>query len=262
MNDFTARLGLSLPIVQAPMAGVSTPAMAAAVSNAGALGALGLGAGNAQAARQAIDATRALTQRPFAVNVFCHRPGVADPVSQAAWLRALAPHFAAFGAEPPDELREIYTSFQTDDEMLQMLLDTRPAVVSLHFGLPDRKKLQALQAAGIYLMATATQPDEARRVAEAGVDAIVAQGIEAGGHRGTFDDTARDERLGTLALTRLLSSRLQRPVIAAGGIMDGAGIAAAWPWARRPRNWAPPSSPARNPPRTRPIARPCWATIT
>ncbi|ANY15244.1 NAD(P)H-dependent flavin oxidoreductase [Bordetella pseudohinzii] len=227
MNDFTSRLGLALPLVQAPMAGVSTPALAAAVSNAGGLGALGLGAGNAQAARKAIDETRALTSRPFAVNLFCHRPAVSDPAREAAWLRALAPRFAEFGAAPPAALKEIYTSFQTDEEMLQMLLETRPAVVSLHFGLPARKKLDALRAAGIYLMATATQPDEARRIAEAGVDAIVAQGIEAGGHRGTFDDTPRDERLGTLALTRLLAARLQRPVIAAGGIMDGGGIAAA-----------------------------------
>ncbi|OZI77916.1 NAD(P)H-dependent flavin oxidoreductase [Bordetella genomosp. 12] len=227
MNDFTARLGLSLPIVQAPMAGVSTPALAAAVSNAGGLGSLGLGAGNAQAARAAIEATRALTPRAFAVNLFCHRPSVADPRREADWLSALAPRFAEFGATPPAALSEIYTSFQTDEAMLQMLLETRPAVVSLHFGLPPRKTLQALRAAGIYLMATATQPDEARRIAEAGVDAIVAQGIEAGGHRGTFDDTPRDEALGTLALTRLLATRLQRPVIAAGGIMDGAGIAAA-----------------------------------
>ncbi len=226
-TDFTTRLGMSLPIIQAPMAGVSTPALAAAVSQAGGLGALGLGAMDAETARQAITCTQALTDRPFCVNLFCHRPATPDPAREAAWLAWLAPQFAAFGAQPPAALKELYTSFVADDDMLQMLLQTRPAVVSLHFGLPPRKTLQALKAAGIYLMATATQLDEARLIAEAGVDAIVAQGIEAGGHRGTFDDTASDEGLGVLALTQLLAERLPLPVIAAGGIMNGAGIAAA-----------------------------------
>ncbi|WP_025512827.1 NAD(P)H-dependent flavin oxidoreductase [Bordetella trematum] len=226
-TDFTTRLGMSLPIIQAPMAGVSTPALAAAVSQAGGLGALGLGAMDAETARLAITRTQALTDRPFCVNLFCHHPAIPDPAREAAWLAWLAPQFAAFGATPPAALKEIYTSFVADDDMLQMLLQTRPAVVSLHFGLPPRKVLQALKAAGIYLMATATQLDEARRIAEAGVDAIVAQGIEAGGHRGTFDDTASDEGLGVLALTQLLAGRLSLPVIAAGGIMNGAGIAAA-----------------------------------
>ncbi|AZY48308.1 nitronate monooxygenase [Bordetella avium] len=226
-SDFLSRLGLQWPIIQAPMAGVSTPALAAAVSNAGALGSLGLGASNAPTARKAIEATRALTSRPFGVNLFCHRPAVADPARESAWLAGLAPHFASFGAAPPERITEIYTSFQVDDDMLDMLLETRPAVVSLHFGLPERKKLEALRAAGIYLMATATQLSEARRIAEAGIDAIVAQGIEAGGHRGVFDDTPRDHRLGTLALTRLLAASVDRPVIAAGGIMDGQGVAAA-----------------------------------
>lgn len=226
-TDFTTRLGMTLPIIQAPMAGVSTPALAAAVSQAGGLGALGLGAMDAETARLAITRTQALTDRPFCVNLFCHRPATADPAREAAWLAWLAPQFAAFGAQAPAALKEIYTSFVADDDMLQMLLQTRPAVVSLHFGLPPRKVLQALKAAGIYLMATATQLDEARRIAEAGVDAIVAQGIEAGGHRGTFDDTVQDEGLGVLALTQLLAERLPLPVIAAGGIMNGAGIAAA-----------------------------------
>lgn len=221
------RLGLRLPVVQAPMAGTSTPAMAAAVADAGGLGSVALGALDAEKARLAIAQTRELTSAPFAVNLFCHRPGVADAAREAAWLKALQPRFAEFGAQAPLELKQIYTSFLADEDMLQMLLDTRPAVISMHFGLPPKKTLDALRAAGIYLMATATQPDEARRVAEAGVDAIVAQGVEAGGHRGTFDDTVRDEGLGTLALTQLLAQRFELPVIAAGGIMDGRGIAAA-----------------------------------
>ena len=226
-TPLAARLGLSHPIIQAPMAGTSTPALAAAVSNAGGLGSLGVAAMNAAKAREAIGQTRALTQRPFNVNLFCHAPAQADAGRERAWIEYLAPSFAEFGAQPPAALREIYTSFVADEDMLQMLLEERPAVVSLHFGLPEARRIEALRAAGCYLMATATSLDEARRIAAAGIDAIVAQGIEAGGHRGIFEPDGPDEQLGTLALTRLLATRLPLPVIAAGGIMDGAGIAAA-----------------------------------
>ncbi|OZI60918.1 NAD(P)H-dependent flavin oxidoreductase [Bordetella genomosp. 11] len=225
-TPFTERLGLSTPIVQAPMAGVTTPALAAASANAGALGFLGVGAMTAAAARKAIADTRALTQRPFGVNVFCHRPAVADAAVEAAWLSYLAPVFREFGTDPPQALGEIYTSFVQDDAMLEVFLAERPAVVSFHFGLPDAARIRALRDAGIYLMASATSVEEALRIRDAGVDAIVAQGYEAGGHRGVFDPGARDERLGTLALTRLLVRRIDLPVVAAGGIMDGAGIAA------------------------------------
>jgi len=220
------RLGLSTPIIQAPMAGVSTPALAAAVSNAGGLGSLGLGASDAAAARQAIVQTRALPDRPFGVNLFCHAPDPADPALQARWLEYLAPSFAEFGAQPPATLREIYTSFVADDAMLDVLLAERPAVVSFHFGLPGADRIAALREAGIYLMASATSLDEAAQVAAAGLDAVIAQGDEAGGHRGIFQPAGHDEHLGTLALTRLLAARQELPVVAAGGIMDGAGIAA------------------------------------
>jgi nitronate monooxygenase len=209
------------------MAGVTTPALAAASANAGALGFLGVGAMNAQAARKAIADTRALTQRPFGVNVFCHAPAVANAAVEAAWLSYLAPVFREFGAEPPATLGEIYTSFVQDDAMLEVFLQERPAVVGFHFGLPDAARIRALREAGIYLMASATTVEEALRIQDAGIDAIVAQGYEAGGHRGVFDPSGRDERLGTLALTRLLARRVGLPVVAAGGIMDGAGIAAA-----------------------------------
>ncbi|MBV7483972.1 nitronate monooxygenase family protein [Bordetella sp. BOR01] len=221
-----ARLGLSTPIIQAPMAGVSTPALAAAVSNAGGLGSLGLGAANAAGAREAIAQTRALTSRPFGVNLFCHVPTASDAARQARWLEYLAPAFAEFDAQPPAALREIYTSFVADDAMLDVLLAERPAVVSFHFGLPDAARLAALRQAGIYLMASATSPEEAAHIADAGLDAIIAQGAEAGGHRGIFQPGGHDEHLGTLALTRLLAAQCRLPVIAAGGIMDGAGIAA------------------------------------
>jgi len=224
---FLNRLGLTSPIIQAPMAGVSTPALAAAVSNAGGLGSLGVGAMDAEAARKAIADTRALTSKAININLFCHTPAQADSQRELAWLDYLASVFAEFGAKPPESLREIYQSFQTDKAMLQMLLEERPAVVSFHFGLPDAAKIRALHDAGIYLMASATSREEARLIEAAGIDAIVAQGIEAGGHRGVFDPKQYDEGLGTMALVRVLVRETRLPVIAAGGIMDGAGIAAA-----------------------------------
>lgn len=220
-------LGVAHPIVQAPMAGVSTPAMAAAVSNAGGLGSIGVGAAGAAGAEQMIADLRAATDRPFNVNLFVHAAPQADGAREAAWLERLAPEFAQFGAEPPDELTTIYTSFADDAEMLDLLVETRPAVISFHFGLPDAAKIAALKAAGCTLLATATNLAEARAIEAAGLDGLIAQGYEAGGHRGMFDPTAPDDALGTFALTRLLVQRSSLPVIAAGGIMDGQGIAAA-----------------------------------
>jgi nitronate monooxygenase len=226
-GEFLARLKLDHPIIQAPMAGVSSPAMAAAASNAGALGSLGFGAVDAKGAADMIEATRRLTARGFHVNVFCHQPAHADSALESAWLERLRPEFEKFGAEAPSTLREIYKSFVEDDATFELLLSKRPAVVSFHFGLPPAAKLRQLREAGIFLMAAATNRDEALTIADAGVDAVIAQGFEAGGHRGAFDPAKRDDKLGTLALTRLLVRKLEIPVIAAGGIMDGAGIAAA-----------------------------------
>jgi nitronate monooxygenase len=221
------KIGLQWPIFQAPMAGTSTPAMAAAVSNAGALGALGLAAEKAEGAMKMIAATKALTNRPFNVNVFCHRAAIANAAVEAAWIARLKPEFTALGAEPPTALREIYESFRGNAAMTALLLETRPAIVSFHFGLPEKDQVKALKDAGIILFGSATSLAEARQLADAGLDAIVAQGYEAGGHRGLFDYAADDDRLGTFALTRLLVRNVDLPVIAAGGIMDGAGIAAA-----------------------------------
>jgi nitronate monooxygenase len=226
MHPFLRKLGIGLPIIQAPMAGVSTPEMAAAVSNAGGLGSIGVGSVDADATRQMIAAVRARTARPFQVNVFCHKPAVADAAREAAWLARLAADFARYGAKPPDHLTEIYQSFLSDDAKLAVLLSERPPIVSFHFGLPSRDRIEALRAAGIVLLATATNLEEGKAIAAAGIDAVVAQGYEAGGHRGVFDPGGADEQLGTVALTRLLVSRLDIPAIAAGGIMDGAGIAA------------------------------------
>lgn len=225
--ELLTALGMTVPVLQAPMAGVSSPAMAAAVSEAGGLGAIAAGAGTAQAAGTMIAALRQRTARPFNLNVFAHRPAIANIAVETAWIETIRPRFAALGATPPSRLREIYQSFVTDDDMLAMLLATRPAVVSLHFGLPDAARLRALREAGIMLLATVTSLAEAQQAERAGVNAVVAQGYEAGGHRGVFEPDAGDSRLGTMALTRLLATRIGLPVIAAGGIMDGAGIAAA-----------------------------------
>ena len=221
------RLNLRWPIIQAPMAGVSTPAMAAAASNAGALGSIGVGAAKPDEAARMIDAVRRGTDRPFNVNVFCHQPAQAKPDVERAWIDRLAPRFADAAAQPPRTLSEIYKSFLVDDDMLALFLDRKPPIVSFHFGVPDASRVRALREAGIVLFASATTLAEARVLAEAGIDAIIAQGYEAGGHRGVFDPNATDDQLGTLALTRVLVDALDVPVIAAGGIMDGAGIAAA-----------------------------------
>ncbi len=224
-QDLAAMLGIRYPIIQAPMAGTSNAALAAAVANAGGLGSIAVGASTVAQAREAIRATRTATAQPFNVNLFCHQPAQADPAREAAWLAHLQPYFQACGGHAPAQLQEIYRSFIADEAMLELLLAERPAVVSFHFGLPPARFIAALKAAGIVLLATATTLEEAQAIAAAGIDMIVAQGSEAGGHRGVFDP-ARDETLGSLALTRLLSRRLSLPIITAGGIMDGAGIAA------------------------------------
>ena len=222
-----ATLGIDLPIIQAPMAGVSSPAMAAAVSNAGALGSIGVGATDAAGARAMVAAFRQRSVRALNVNVFCHRPAEAENTLTAAWLERLRPHFEQFGAQAPLGLKAPYLSFVEDAAMLAALLADKPRIVSFHFGLPSAARMRALREAGIALLASATSVAEGRALANAGVHAVVAQGYEAGGHRGVFDPDADDDRLATMALTRLLVRHLDVPVIAAGGIMDGAGIAAA-----------------------------------
>ena len=219
-------LDIQCPIIQAPMVGTSTPALAAAVCNAGGLGSLGIGATNAEGARKMIAEFRALSPRSLNVNVFCHQPAKLDAKIESAWIDRLRPEFARFGATPPSQLTEIYRSFVEDDDMLATLIQERPKVVSFHLGVPAPERVRALRAAGITLLASATNPEEAQAVADAGIHAVVAQGYEAGGHRGVFDPDSPDSRLGTFALTRLLVRQLDIPVIAAGGIMDGAGIAA------------------------------------
>ena len=224
-NPLLSLLNIELPIIQSPMVGVSTPKLAAAVSNAGGLGSIGIGASNVEQARAMLRETAALTDKPFNVNVFCHEPAVQDAERETQWLTFLAPFFAEFDAPAPTALREIYTSFVEDTDMLHLLLEEKPAVVSFHFGLPPQPAIDALKDAGIVLLCSVTNLAEAQMAERAGVHALVAQGYEAGGHRGVFDPQ-RDSEMGTFALVRVLTEAGGLPVIAAGGIMDGAGISA------------------------------------
>lgn len=224
-NPLLALLHIEQPIIQSPMVGVSTPKLAAAVSSAGGLGSIGIGASNVEQARAMLRETAALTDKPFNVNLFCHEPAHHDSERETQWLNFLTPFFAEFDAAAPTSLREIYTSFVADPDMLQMLLEEKPAVVSFHFGLPPQRAINALKNAGIVLLCSVTNLAEAQQAEQAGVHALVAQGYEAGGHRGVFDPE-QDSEMGTFALVRVLTAACRLPVIAAGGIMDGAGIKA------------------------------------
>jgi nitronate monooxygenase len=159
MNTFCERLGLTYPIIQAPMAGVSTPALAVAVSQAGALGSLAAATlTQPEALDQQLAALAAATDRPFNVNVFCHQPSPADPAHDAQWLAYLAPFFTALRSTPPPQLREVYPSFRTDDALLAVLVQARPRVVSFHFGLPTAAQLAALRQTDAVLLACVTSP--------------------------------------------------------------------------------------------------------
>lgn len=215
-----ARLGVKHPILLAPMAGVSTPKLAAAVSNAGGLGALGLGANNAIIAKAQILETQALTNYPFQVNFFCHKPQPLDITIQNTWIDYLTPEFAKFGHSPPTQLKPLYSSFLENDDLLNVVLDTRPKAVSFHFGIPHKHQIQLLKEAGILTLVTATNLPEAMAIEAAGIDIIIAQGIEAGGHRGIFNPHF-DAAIRTSDLVQLLVKHCQIPIVAAGGIMNG-----------------------------------------
>ncbi len=220
-------LRIDHPVIQAPMAGTSNPVMAAAVANAGGLGSIGVGAMTASAADEAIRAFKDRSNRSLNVNVFCHQPAQPDVAAEGAWLSALASEFRKFGAEPPTELTEIYKSYLQDDDMHRVLLAAKPRVVSFHFGAPTASQMRELRDAGITLIASATNLAEGQALVASGMHAVIAQGYEAGGHRGRFDTDGHDDKLGTFTLTRMLARDLSVPVIAAGGIMDGFGVAAA-----------------------------------
>ncbi len=220
-------LGIDVPIVQAPMAGSATPALAAAVSNAGGLGSLGCSTMTPDDLKAAVGALRAATNKPFNLNFFAHAAPREDPEVTARARARVAPFYEELDlGEVPTAVAAPFGSF--DDEKLSLLLDLRPAVVSFHFGLPRSDDLAALRAAGCRILCSATSVAEARTLAAAGVDAVIAQGWEAGGHRGTFGISFEDVGIGTMALVPPSVDAVEVPVIAAGGIADGRGIAAAF----------------------------------
>jgi nitronate monooxygenase len=219
------RLRLTAPIFQAPMAGVATPALAAAVSNAGGLGGLGVGTAGVDAARKMIAETQQLTSKAYNVNLFVHQtPTKAEPKVDTAFLKGLKPLYDDAKMESPTNLPEPALSFLDDKPLLDLLLEMKPPVVSFHFGLPPPETIKRFKELGIVLMATATSLKELRAVEKAGLDAVIAQGSEAGGHRGVFDPNGPDELLSTLDLVKLFDKNTSLPIIAAGAIMDGRDI--------------------------------------
>jgi nitronate monooxygenase len=225
MDAFLEKFGIALPIVQAPMAGgPDTPELAAAVSEAGGLGSLGCAYLSGESIDAAVAAVRRQTQKPFALNLFV-RDDAPDDVEAAA---RVTPVLAAFrrelGLPPQVKPPKPPPSFALQ---LAAVVRARPRVFSFTFGVPTPAQIAELRAAAILVVGTATSLEEAEALAAVGVDAVCAQGSEAGGHRGTFMGRVDDALVGTLALTRLIVAGVRLPVIAAGGIMDGAGIGAA-----------------------------------
>ncbi|PTV55325.1 NAD(P)H-dependent flavin oxidoreductase [Acinetobacter seifertii] len=214
------QLAIKHPIFLAPMAGVSTPELAAEVSNQGGLGSLGLGANTSQSAREQILKTQALTENSFQVNFFCHQSTELNLEKAKQWIEYLRPHFEKFGVQPPQELHCIYPSFLDNDDFLNVVLETKPKAVSFHFGIPHPHQIKALKEAGILTMVSATNLIEAQAIETAGIDIIIAQGIEAGGHRGIFNQTF-DAAIKTSDLVQLIVKHCKLPVVAAGGIMTG-----------------------------------------
>ena len=220
----TELLGIELPILQAPMAGAATPELAAAVSEVGGLGALGSAILPADELRRQAATVRELTDRPFQLNFFCHPPPEVDQERAARVRESFAGIYAEFGLGEPPEPADPEIAF--DESRLESVLEIRPAAVSFHFGLPAPEALAAIRETGVRVLASATTVAEAEQLERAGADAVVAQGTEAGGHRGSFLVEGDDGPVGTLALVPQVVDAVSVPVIAAGGIADARQLAA------------------------------------
>jgi nitronate monooxygenase len=219
-------LGVELPIIQAPMAGVQGSALAVAVAGAGGLGSLPCAMLDPEAMRAELAAIRAQTSKPFNVNFFCHTPPIPDAGREAAWRAALTPYYEELGLDAgPAAEGGVRAPF--DHKSADVLDEFRPAVVSFHFGLPSPELLVRVRAWGSKVLSSATTVEEARWLEARGVDAVIAQGLEAGGHRGMFLSEDLGTQVGTLALVPQVVAAVKVPVIAAGGIADAKGVRAA-----------------------------------
>jgi nitronate monooxygenase len=218
-------LGISLPIIQAPMAGVQGSALAVAVSEAGGLGSLPCGMLGLDAMRRELAAITARTERPINVNFFCHVQPEPSVEREVAWRAALSPYFAEFAIDPY-AVPAVLGRSPFSSEAADLLGEFRPQVVSFHYGLPSADLLARVRGCGAIILSTATTVDEARWLEDHGADAIIAQGLEAGGHRGIFLSEDLNTQVGTFALVPQIVKAVKVPVIAAGGIADAKGVAA------------------------------------
>ncbi len=225
-ENIQQRLKLELPIIQAPMAGVQDSTLTLAVSNAGGLGSLPCAMLDGAQIRTELQTIREQTDKSYNVNFFCHRPTQPDSQREAEWRAALRPYYLEYGIDE-DSLPGGPRRDPFDRASLQILEEFKPPVVSFHFGLPAAELLAAVKAMGSMVLSSATTVAEACWLETQGVDAIIAQGIEAGGHRGMFQSDDLTTQVGCMALLPQIVEAVKVPVIAAGGIADAAGVAAA-----------------------------------
>jgi len=226
-NEIQQLLGIELPILLAPMAGPGTAELAIAVSEAGGLGGLPCAMLSPEQIKAQTLVFRQRTAKPINLNFFCHKPPVPSPERDVAWKKRLATYYQELGIDP-DAPSNAPNRTPFGEEHCELVEELRPEVVSFHFGLPDEKLLLRVKTAGAKILSSATTVAEARWLADRGADAIIAQGAEAGGHRGMFLTDDISAQPGTMALVPQIADAVRVPVIAAGGISDARGIVAAF----------------------------------